>query len=290
MTNANRNSLVLFLLLFLMVGGTLFMVNKSGKQTDELLNENSQTAAEIAKLDSQISNIDSLIALFEMRKAMIAEQSKVILKEDSPSTTYLYLLRLMNWMDVNIIYDFAASKISADTESGVNSYVISGRANYLDVANLARYIEYQRALLTIEELSLGSDGVANSDTVSFSMVLNTHYHSSGLDWTDLTPAKITAPLTSYQLFRSLVWDAAQYDEREEQNPNLVDIDNCNLIGIGENRIFVRDSQGIIRILNIRDRVLGGYLYSIDMRDNKAVFKVDKYGLEENQVIYLVKEN
>lgn len=290
MTNANRNSLVLSLLLFMMVGGTLFMVNKSGKQIEELLKENGETAAEIAMLESQISNIDSLMALFEMRKAMIAEQSKVILRQDSPTSTYQYLLRLMKWMNVNIIYDFAASKISTDTEAGVNSYVISGRANYLDVANLARYIEYQRALLTIEELSLGSDGVANSDTVSFSMVLNTHFHSSGLDWDELLPANISAPLTQYQLFRSLVWDSAQYDEREEKNQSLVDIDSSNLIGIGENRIFIRDRQGIIRILNIRDRVLGGYLYSIDLRDNKAVFKVDKFGLEENQVLYLIKEN
>jgi hypothetical protein len=290
MTNAGRNSLVLSLILFLMVSGTLFMVNKSSKQTGVLVEENTKTEAEIAVLNSQISNIDSLIALFEMRKAMIAEQSKVLLKEDSPTSTYQYLLRLMGWMKANIIYDFAASKIGTDPESGVNSYVISGRANYLDVANLARYIEYQRALLTIEEISLGSDGIANSDTVSFSMVLNTHYHSSGLDWADLVPARISAPLSSYQLFRSLVWDSAQYDEREEQNPNLVNIDNSILIGVGESRIFLRDNQGIIRILNLRDRVLGGYLYSIDLRDNKAVFKVDKFGLEENQVLHLIKEN
>lgn len=290
MTNTGRNSLVLSLLLILMVGGTLFMIRKASKEAGILITENEETEKEIAALESQISNIDSLMALFELRKAMIAEQSKVILREDSPNLTYQYLLRLLGWMDMNIIYDFAANKINGDKESGANSYVISGRADYMDVANFTRFIEHQRALITIQELSLGSDGVANSDTVSFSMVLNTHYHSSGLDWQDIRLAQINADLSPYQLFRSLVWDSAQYDEHEEQDPNLVNIDNSILIGIGNKQIFLRDNQGIIRILNLRDKVLGGYLYSIDQRDNKAVFKVDKYGLEENQVLYLTKEN
>jgi hypothetical protein len=290
MTNTGRNSLVLALLLIVIMAGIYFLISKANKEYTLVENENLETAQEIAVLDRQISNIDSLMALFEFRKAMIAEQRKVILRMDNPTTTYRYLLRLLSWMDKDIIYDFAANKLSTDAESGANSYIISGRANYMDVANLARYIEHQRALITIEELSLGSDGIANSDTVSFSMVLNTHYNSIGLDWEDLRIAKVTETISPYQLFRSRVWDSAQYDQWEMADPDLVDIDSSTLIGIAENRIFLRDSQGIIRILNLKDRILGGYLYSIDLRENTAVFKVDKYGLEENQVMHLIKEN
>ncbi len=169
--------------------------------------------------------------------------------------------------------------------------VDSGLAHVTDLGDAGSdREEAQTSVIKSSELSLGSDGVANSDTVSFSMVLNTHYHSSGLDWQDIRLAQINADLSPYQLFRSLVWDSAQYDEHEEQDPNLVNIDSSILIGIGNKQIFLRDNQGIIRILNLRDKVLGGYLYSIDQRDNKAVFKVDKYGLEENQVLYLTKEN
>lgn len=290
MTNTGRNSLVLSLLLIFIVGGTLLLLSNSSKKIENLQDENDVTEKELRKLESQISNIDSLMALYELRKAMVAEQRKVILKEDNPKTTYQYLLRLQDMMNRNIIYDFATNKLSTNAEEGANSYIVSGRANYMDVANFARYIEHQRALITIEELSLGSDGVANSDTVSFSMVLSTHFHPSGLEWADLNPAHITTGIKNYQLFRSRVWDKAQYYEYEEEDPNLIDLDSSNLIGMGEKRVFIRDNQGIIRIININDRVKGGYLYSIDLRDNQAVFKVDKYGLEENQIMYLIKEN
>lgn len=289
MTNTGRNSIVLSSLLVVIVSTATFLLHNIGQKVSLIKAENKETSAKLAVLDSQISNIDSLMMEYEIRKAMVSEQSKVILAEDNPTITYQYLLRVLSWLGKDIIYDFSLSD-KGKGGGDWNNYVISGRSNYMDVAHFTRFIEHQRALLTLEELSIGSDGVANSDTVSFSMVLRTHYAEGGLALHEVRPKSVKANLAEYQLFRSRVWDSAQFDEDEEADPRLVNIDSSNLIGVAEGRIFLRDSQGVIRILNLRDRVKGGYLYSIDVREGRAIFRVDKYGLPENQILHLHKEN
>ncbi|MCD8479620.1 MAG: hypothetical protein LRZ88_04945 [Candidatus Cloacimonetes bacterium] len=289
MTNTGRNSIVLSSLLVVIVSAATFLLHSIGQKVSVIKAENEETSAKLAVLDSQISNIDSLMMEYEIRKAMVSEQSKVILAEDNPTITYQYLLRVLSWLGKDNHLRFSLSD-KGKGGGDWNNYVISGRSNYMDVAHFTRFIEHQRALLTLEELSIGSDGVANSDTVSFSMVLRTHYAEGGLALHEVRPKSVKANLAEYQLFRSRVWDSAQFDEDEEADPRLVNIDSSNLIGVAEGRIFLRDSQGVIRILNLRDRVKGGYLYSIDVREGRAIFRVDKYGLPENQILHLHKEN
>jgi len=264
---------------------TLAMWRNMNKKVDTVKAENKKTLSDINVLHRQISNIDSLIAEYEYRKALELQQSKVVLAQDSPTITYQYLLRLLGWMGRDIVFDFASSD-KGKKQTSWNEYVISGRSNFYDVLHLTRNIEHQRALITIEELSINAEGVANSDTVSYSMVIRTHYNEGGVEVSQLTPRKITKTTTFYQLFKPRVWDTPIFPD---EDPTLVNLDNCTLIGISESRIFLRDKGGVIHILAAKDKVLGGYLYSIDLRNNKAVFKVDKYGIPENQVLNLTKE-
>lgn len=286
MTNTSRNTLVLSILLIIFAGLGFALTHSNQKKANLLKAENIEMEKKIAVLESQISNIDSLMAEYELRKAMVAEQSKLILGEDTPTITYQYLLKLLTWMDRNVIYDFAMSD-KGKKETTWNAYVVSGRTNYLNLVEFTKNIEHQRALLTIEDLSIGSDGIANSDTVSFSMILRTHIAEGGLSLRELTPKKIDTRVTKYQLFRSRVWDSQI--NKDEIDPRLVNLDSSKLIGISDSRVFLRDNQGIIRIINLKDRVLGGYLYSIDVREGTALFKIDKYGIPENQVMNLNKE-
>jgi hypothetical protein len=285
MTNTRRNSIVLGALLIIMGSLTMAMIRNLNQKIDSVKSENKKTESDIKVLQRQISNIDSLIAEYEFRKAMVLQQSKVVLADDSPTITYQYLLRLLNWMGRDIVFNFASSD-KGKKQTSWNEYVISGRSNYYDVVSLTRNIEHQRALITIEELSISAEGVANSDTVSYSMVIRTHYNEGGVDASQITPKNIKTSVPLYQLFKPRVWDSPLFPE---DDPSLVNIDTSTLIGISENRIFLRDKGGVIHIIAIKDKVLGGYLYSIDLRGGKAVFKVDKYGIPENQILNLTKE-
>ncbi|MBP7310034.1 MAG: hypothetical protein KA984_01950 [Candidatus Cloacimonetes bacterium] len=107
MTNTIRNTIVLGILFILLSVAAFSTYRSLNKKANLLTEENKKTAQKIAVLESQISNIDSLKYEYELRKAMLAEQSKVILAHDTPTTTYQYLLRLQNWMDRNVFFDFA---------------------------------------------------------------------------------------------------------------------------------------------------------------------------------------
>lgn len=287
MTNTIRNTIVLGILFILLSVAAFSTYRSLNKKANLLTEENKKTAQKIAVLESQISNIDSLKYEYELRKAMLAEQSKVILAHDTPTTTYQYLLRLQNWMDRNVFFDFAMSD-KGKKETSWNEYVISGRSNYRDVYFLTKHIEQQRAVITLEDLAIGSDGVAASDTVSYSLVIRTHFQDGGLELSQLKPKELKASSNFYQLFKSRIYE--QLPDYMEADPALAAIDKCSLVGITGNRIFLRDDQGVIRILAVRDKVAFGYLYSIDVVKGKATFIIDKYGSPEEHSMYITTPN
>lgn len=287
MTNTRRNTLVLTVLFLLLAGIAFSLFHNLNAKAKVLKTANNVTRKKIAVLTSQISNIDSLKMEYAIRTAMVAEQSKVIVASDTPTSTYQYLLRMLNWMDRNIVFDFAIST-KGKKETNWNEYVISGRADYLDVLAFTRNIEHQRALLTVEELAIGSDAVANSDTVSFSMVIRTHFNQGGVKIEDLKPKQMSSGSSSYQLFRSRLYDAIPVSTTID--PTLVILEQCKLIGITDNRIFVRNEQGVIKILALQDKVAYGYLYAINAVEGKAIFMIDKFGFPEEQVLKLATTN
>lgn len=283
MTNTRRNTIVLSALLVLLAAGSYSLFRNLNKKTTALIAVNKDTEKKISVLENQISNIDSLRWEYETRKAMTAEQSKILLASDNPTTTYRYLLRMLGWMDRNVIFDFAMSD-KGKKETTWNEYVVSGRSNYRDVVEFTKNIEYQRAVITIEELAIGSDGAANSDTVSFSLVLRTHVNEGGLDISEIKPKDKLPSGYFYQLFKSRVFDTPLTDE--DIDPNLVRVEQCSLIGIGENQVFLRDDQGVIKILNLKEKVAFGYLDLIDAKQGKVVFKLFKYGVPEEFTLFM----
>lgn len=283
MTNTRRNTIVLAALLVLLGGSGFGIFRNLDKKATELKTENQKTSKKIAILERQISNIDSLKMEYEIRKAMVAEQSKVILAADNPTITYRYLLKMLSWMKRNIIFDFALSD-KGQKETSWNEYILSGRGNYRDVVELTKNLEHQRAVLTIEDLAIGSDGIANSDSVSFSLVMRTHFNDSGIDAEELKVKTMPSTKSFYQLFKSRIYENATAES--EVDPRLVRIDQANLIGIADNRIFLRDVQGVIKILSVKDKVAYGYLYAIDAVKGKATFMIDKFGIPEEYSMFL----
>ncbi len=255
------------------------------KKADDLKNDSIKAEKKIAILQSQISNIDSLQMEYEIRKEMVAEQSKVIVVSDTPTLTYQYLLRILTWMKRSFNFDFATSE-NSPKDTSWHEYMITGHADYRDVLALAQNIEHQRAVLTIEDLSISSE-VANSDTVLFSMVFRTHFSAGGVDFQDIKPKEMKSKSAFYQLFKSRIYDTAIIDQ--DLDPTLLVLEQCKMIGIGDNRIFIRNEQGVIRILTLRDKVAYGYLYAIDSKRGKAIFIINKFGIPEEYVLTLTPQ-
>lgn len=282
MTNTRRNTIVLSSLLCMISLFTLIQLNSLKRKKDDAEQKNSLLIGQISVLENQISNIDSLKRAFLLQQEMVAQQSKLLISDDNPSITYQYLLKLMNWMNRDIIFDFSVSAKTSE-ELEFNEYIISGRTHFASLVSLVNNIEHQRTLLTIEELSIGNDNVANSDSVSFSMVFRTHYKPGGADPDKVTPKSINTIAASYMLFNTRLFENAR---PVSEVAGRINLDSSTLIGLSKDKIFMRDSQGIIRILSVGDRVSHGYLSAINVSEEKAVFKLDLYGITEDKSIFL----
>lgn len=285
MSNALRNSIILAVLFIFMLGFFLVIHNHLQKEAVLVEKENAKTSATIADLDLQISKKDSLIAAYELQLQLQSQQSKLLVGADAANLTYQYLLRILGWMGRYIPFNFALADDNKK-QTSYNEYIISGRTNYFDVVHLVKQLEYQRALLTLEDFTIGGDATAASDTVNFSIVFRTHFQEGGPEMASLTRKSFGYPYLGYQLFKPRIYDKTP---DRSVDPNLVNISNAVLIGIGDGKAFLRDKQNLIHILSVGDKVAYGYLHEVDLANGRAVFKLDLHGLEETHFLQVISK-
>lgn len=284
MSNTARNSLVLILLLIIYGAFSTFALRKHDKAIAFKQGQIKHRTEEIQQFTRLASSLETLEEEYLNQQAIAGSQFKMILNSDSSTITYDYLLRILNWLNKDIPYNFGMSK---NEETGFNEYIISGVAGYMDIVNFTRLVEYQKALVTIEDISLSSENTP-VDSVNFSMVFRTHYKPEGTDPSQIQYNPITKSVSEYSLFQPrYTTEAPRYYDPDR---SLIDLETCQLVALSEDKAFIRSSNGIIHMLKRGDRVLWGYLFKIDIRERLAVFKINKFGFEENQILYLNKQN
>lgn len=288
MTNSSRNTLVLISLLIVNSVGGFFLLNRSQKKLEVRQQENTTLQNQIDNFKSLVANREALEAEHELQMFIASQQSKVILQKDTQVVTYDYLLRVLQWLGKDIIYDFALSGTGKEEDKGYDEYVISGRSDYMDIVHFTRLLEHQRALITVEDISLASENVAHSDTVNFSMILRTYFEDEGVSSNDVAYKPLARGMQEFQLFKSKIWEGLPM--LEEEDYRLIDVELSAMVGISESRVFLRDGRGIIRILTRGDEVLWGHLWKIDHREGLAVFRLNKYGFEENYILSFSYQN
>ncbi|MBM4399150.1 MAG: hypothetical protein FJ041_02315 [Candidatus Cloacimonetes bacterium] len=284
MTNTQRNTTVISVLLALVLASGLFLFNKLRGQYNVVDKKNKDLTAKIVQLDKMLAMKEKIERDYEELKLMLAEQSKVIVQEDNPAITFNYLLQVLKWMKRNINFDFSMSSKKV-SDSDWNEYIVSGNSHFMDMVNFIKNIEYQRPLLTIEELSVNESNVV-SDTVMFSFVFKTHIKTDGTAMNLIRQKDVPAFIQSYVVFKPRIYDKPI---ETDIDPSLLRIDKITIVGITETRVFLRDENGIIHILSVGEPVAYGYLYSIDNKQDKVIFKTNQYGTSEDKILYLQKK-
>ncbi len=284
MTNTQRNTTVISSLLAIIIVSGYFITHRLKTQVDVLEKKNTELTEQIAKFDKLLSMKDKIENDYTELKLMLAQQSKVIAQIDSPAITYNYLLRVITWIGRNIDFDFSLSTNKV-ADSNWNEYILSGKSNFRDVSNFIKQLEFQRALLTLEEITIDTGAVTVTDTVAFSVVFRTHFSPDGTLLDIVQSKSVPDYLPKFVSFRARIYDVPP---DTDVDPSLVRIDKAKLMGITESRVFLRDDRGIIHILSVGDRVAYGHLYSIQPAQEKVVFKLSQYGSTEDKTMYLEK--
>jgi len=284
MTNTQRNSTAIGIILVLVLGIGYYFFHRLKKEDELITGKNKVLTEEIKKLDIMLAMREKIERDFEELKIMISQQSKVLGQTDNPAITYNYLLQLLKWLKRNINFDFSLSSKKAEDASW-NEYVISGRSSFIDVTNFVKELEYQRPVLTLEDLTIAENQTEVNDTVQFSVVFKTHYSADGSSIDTIQEKNIGKYTSSFVSFRPKIYDVPP---ETDIDPSLIRIDKAAIVGITETRAFLRDDRGIIHILSIGDPVAYGYLYSIDPKQEKIVFRINQYGSSEDKTLFMQK--
>jgi hypothetical protein len=284
MTNTQRNTTVIGIVLALVVGSGYYVAHRLKKQDDQIKGKNKVLETEIVKLDTMLAQREQIERDYEELQIMIAQQTKVLALTDNPAITYNYLLTVLKWMKRNINFDFSLSAKKAEDASW-NEYIVQGTSNFLDVANFIKQLEYQRPVLTIDEVTIADASAAVTDTVQFSIVFKTHFSPNGTPAENVKEKDISRYSSSFVSFRPRIYETPPDTDID---PSLVQIDKALIVGITPTRAFIRDDRGIIHILSIGDRVAYGYLYSIDSKQEKIVFRINQYGSSEDKTLFMQK--
>lgn len=283
MTNTQRNTTVISILLLIVAATGLYISRNLSQKVSITKEKNKDLSAKIVQFDKMLAMQEKIERDYAELKLMLAEQSKVIVQEDNPAITFNYLLQILKWMKRNVDFDFSLSSNKV-TESNWNEYVISGSGHFKDVVNLIKNLEFQRALLTIEELTV-NEYPSVSDSVNFSFIFKTHVSADGTPMNIIRPKEVPNYTQSYVSFRPRIFETPPDTEID---PRLLKIDKALIVGITETRAFLRDDTGLIRILSVGDPVAYGYLYSIDSKQGKVVFRINQFGASEDKTLYLQK--
>jgi hypothetical protein len=162
---------------------------------------------------------------------------------------------------------------------------VQGTSHFLDVTNFIKQLEYQRPVLAIDEVTIADVGDAVSDTVQFSVVFKTHFSPDGTPMENVQEKTFNRYGSSFVSFRPRIYETPP---ERDIDPSLVLVDKALIVGITPTRAFLRDDRGIIHILSIGDRVAYGYLYSIDVKQEKIVFRLNQYGSTEDKTLFIQK--
>jgi hypothetical protein len=284
MTNTQRNTTVLAVLLSILMTTGVIVIQRLNKQQQTFKDLNSKLSTEIFKFNKLIDMKPRLERDFAELRMMLANQSKVIAQTDTPAATYRYLLNILEWTKRNIAFDFSMSK-TATSEAQWNEYIISGKADYRDVTNFITNLEYQRALLTLEDVTVSTDEAGASDSVLFSVIFRTHYSGDGTPLETISSKAITKYVSAFAAFNPRIHDVI--DDGGDYR-GLIKLESSSIVGITESRVFLRDERGIIHVLAKGSPVANGRLYYIDRSLEKAVFRINQYGIEEEITLFMGK--
>lgn len=290
MPYSTRNTIILICIAILLLAAILIINGSRAGDLKEVKAENQDKRDRLKRLENSYPNLDNqelvLEKLHDLEKKSLAN-NKLIPRRNTPILTYQYLLKICRYYCPSLQFNFNILKEGKINEVPFNSYSINGRANLYSLYNLIYQIETQQLLMTIESLKLApvTTEPQKADTVDYLIKFNAYYKNDGTKLEDIPFHVSNYDYLTYNPFVAKIHPPI----KEKLDPSLVSLENSQLIGLTDNSIFLETGEGKIVELNPGDRIAYGYLQNIDTKNNRAVFVINKIGINERKILEFKKE-
>lgn len=273
MSYAIRNTLILLFVVLLIYGsGYAYMHFIQKPQIEGLESEKALLETEFAQ-DSQTADmLPALRIQYEESQAFIDNYDKTIFPNNNPDEVFRFLTELNRQAGLTFNYVFQDSTITEDY--GIIRSEITGTGPYRGLMRFVNAIENSEPVQKISSVSISPLGLEEGyQNVSFVFQIQSNYDSQNLFDTQRLPGTATGTLASahnpfYPIIRNV----------EPNTENLPDVDNSTLIGITPGSVFLRDQNGQMVTLQVNDRVYLGRLESINTREGRVTFRLNRGGI------------
>lgn len=277
-----RNLIILIIIFLAIVGLTYWNYKRLDKKQQLLLKEKEKIKKELEDSNTQLMRVDIVNENLLKIEEEVFLNNKIMMKEDTPTGTLSYLFDIANKYAGFLHFDYGLSESGIKTKDSkvfYNQYILTGKAFINQIFLFLDQLERQPAFYTIESLALNIMNISEEGRVQFSIELRAYYTATGKNLANIKLRKNKVRRLSYNPFFPRIHE--KVDKKDDDFLDLLDIESVDMVALSPERVFLKSrNNGIIKILNIGDRVRFGYLENIDWLRQEAVFAVNRYGVQE----------
>jgi len=286
----NKLNLIILSVFFVILAISEFFVIRTVKHKENILEiQKNKYSQKLQSISSKIVAFDEIKKEYKKIKEESSFNNKIIPKKDSPTLSLNYFFNLTDKYSNYMHFDFALSDsgvVKIDKSVKFNKYVLTGKAYLNQIYNFLDQLERQPKFYTIESIALNALDADKRGKIEFSFEIMSYYsqannnkipkiaklHKRHLNFNPFYPRIHSPVLPKDSLFIS-----------------LLDVNMGQLVALTDAQVFIKDLQtGLISTLKIGDKVKYGELDFIDWKQQRAVFKINRYGLTEKQYMYIEK--
>lgn len=287
MNYALRNTLILSILLVLVIMGFLLGNTSSVKKIKVIkiaYENNLKQLNDLKAAHPDMKDQDLFIKSLVDLEKRVQRESKLIPQKNNPTITYKYLLDICDNSCPDLKFNFIYNRLSKIEDINFYSYTITGNAPVRSFYSFIYQIESQYMLYVIESIKINEEvkDAISTGNVNFTIVLNAYFEESASEIGEIPFRKLKYKNIKYDPFYSRI-HAPLPDEKEKE---FLDVNSSGMIGLTPNKIFMKDRNGKIHILETGDRVAFGTLESINWNEQYATFQLNEIGIPKDKKIYL----
>jgi hypothetical protein len=290
MTRKLKNTLALIgLLLFILIaGGAYILIFQRG--------ELSAKEDKLRELKANDYNTEQLTLQYEdlYKRAMTLDSVLASRKFNIPQNLssvkfYDFVTQLTNGLTEDTRVDVEYGEQKQERDFYYYEYKVKGSAPYNDLYKFIFGIEQSKELKKITSINLGS--LVKNDNlegpkflVNFTLVVHVYYSS---DNRFATAEFVENDLSARPLYDSFY--PLLRNDIPSNTEGLLDVQGAKLLALVPEGAFLTDATGGTFLLWEGEPVYLGYLTSIDYKNNKVKFIINRGGVIEKVELFLEKE-
>lgn len=278
MSYAIRNTLILLVTLLTIVGAgfsysKFFLESRVERLGENLVSKQNELNSR-QDINTQFTELNTR---YEAALEVISNYDKILFSSNKPDDVFDFLNRVNQEGGFEIYFDFIYTDSIPNNEYGIIQSSLAGYGNYQSLTDFINRIEHSQLLNKVSGLTISPARQDNDlRVVNFAFDLESYYEKTNIFDSTLTSGiKLDENISTYNPIYPLIQTSI-----EPNVDGLTDVRSSRLIGITENRVFVRNQSGRIVSLKEGDPVYLGRLVFIDLENKTATFNLDIGGIQE----------